>query len=101
MLVKNITHNTCQELLDNRKNQDDIVANDNAATSFDGSCSSRWWSSTTGCMAVIARETEKILDVAMLCNHCDECEVWINKREITEADALQSMDWSIKRFSSC
>ena len=53
----------------NSKNQDDIV---NAATSFDGSWGSQGWSSATGCMAAIAEEAE-ILDVAVPCDHCNEC----------------------------
>lgn len=40
-------------------------------------------------MAVVAKEIGKILDVTMLCNHCDECEAWKSKIEIEEADVLQ------------
>ena len=46
-------------------------------------------------MAAIAEKTGNILDVAMLCNHCYECEILENKREIWEVNALQFMDWSI------
>lgn len=52
-------------------------------------------------MATKVEELGKILDVAMLCNHFNECEVWKNKRESGEVDALQFMDWSIKHFPSC
>ena len=84
--MKNITKNASQKLLHDRKNQDDII---NVVTSFDGVWGSRWCSSTNGCMAAVAEEIGKILDVTMLCNHCDECEAWKSKIEIEEADVLQ------------
>ena len=52
-------------------------------------------------MVALAEETGKILDVAMLCDHCNECKVWKNKREFGEVDTLQFMDWSFKHFPSC
>ena len=48
-------------------------------------------------MAAITEKNGKILDGTTLCNHCNTCEAWMSKREIGEDNALQLMDFRIKR----
>lgn len=83
-------------LLNDHKNQNDIV---NVATLFACSWDIRECSSTTVYMVATAEKNAKILEVAMLCNHCNDCEAWKSKRENGEVGGLQFIDWrSIKHF---
>ena len=98
VLLKETTDRPCEELLCARDKTNDII---NVPTSFDGSWGSRGWASATGCMAAIAEKTGKILDVTMLCNQCNECELWKEKRQSSTIDSLDFLDWSVKHFPHC